>query len=140
MSDREMFGVNFEMVLKDKHTSALTKLTVMKLKQQQYLTLAEFIQGLSDSDLAGLVSSFDRLAYDDHVVSDTILLAEIVASGEGDSVFNIDDVDERMGNLGYFVNVVTCESLKRKGLITIDYKNVTFDPAYKDAIFAKVRE
>jgi hypothetical protein len=138
MSDKEMFGVNFETVLSSKHVSALTKMTVLKLKTNQYMTFAEFLQGLSDSDLEGLVRSFDKLSTDDHVVGDVILLAEIVASGEGDSVFDIDDVDQRMGNLGYFVNVVTCESLKRKGLITLDYSKITFDPAFKDEIFARV--
>jgi hypothetical protein len=133
---KELFTVNYDKVLSDPSISALTKLTAMELKTQQYLTLAEFIQGLSESDLEGLVQSFDKLS-DDRVINDVIILAEIVASGEGDSIFNNDE-NERMSNLCYFVNVVTCESLKRKGLITIDYKNVTFDPAYKDKIFAKV--
>ena len=138
MSDKEMFGVNFEQVLTSKNVSALTKMTVLKLKTNQYMTFAEFLQGLSDPDLEALVRSFDKLSTDDHVVGDVILLAEIVASGEGDSIFNIDDIDQRMSNLGYFVNAVTCESLKRKGLVTLDYTKITFDPAYKDEIFAKV--
>jgi hypothetical protein len=136
----ELYGVNFARVLTDKNVSALTKLTVMKLKEQQYLTLAEFIQGLSQADLEGLSLQFDKMTSSELVIQEVILLCEIVASGEGDSSFSIDNAEERLGNLNYFVTVVTCESLKRKGVVVLDYSKITFDPAYRNEIFARIIE
>ena len=140
MSDTENMSVNFDKVLSSPTIPALTKMTVMKLKENQYMTLADFIKGLSSTDLQGLGDQFERMRDNDLILQDVILLAEIVASGEGDSVFNADDLDARMDNLNYFITVVTCESLKRKGLVTIDYSNVTFDPAYREKEFVRAIE
>lgn len=136
----DLITVNYARVLSDPNISALTKMTVMTIQKQQYMTLVEFIRGLSDADLDGLCNQFDRMKGNPMIIQEVILLAEIVASGEGDSALNIDDDKTRYENLDYFIVVVTCESLKRKGLVTMDYTHVTFDPVHRDKAFAKVVE
>lgn len=137
--ESDLTRVNYERVLSSPQTSALAKLTVMKLQKQQYLTLAEFMKGLSDTDLQALVQQFDKLD-NVYILQDIVLLAEIVAGGEGDSTFDVDDIELRTDNLRYFISMVTCESLQRKGFVDIDYTKVTFDPAYRNKEVVKARK
>ena len=57
----EMMSVNYEKVLKSPEFSSVTKMAIMKLQKQQYVTFAEFVQGLSDVDLDQLTMMFDMM-------------------------------------------------------------------------------
>ena len=60
-----------------------------------------------------------------------MLLAEMLATGEGLEHGNLDIMYERINQ---FLVFITCESLFRKGLVKIHHKNMSFGEDMADAI------
>lgn len=130
-----VMSINFDKVLEEPDFSALTKATIRKLKKQQYFSIAEFVQWISTPDLEDLVLRFERMMDDEDVMQDILILSECLAAGEG---FSITDGDDAHKNLNYFMTVVTCESLKRRGLVEMFYNKISLDNLMSEEMFVKL--
>lgn len=129
-------SINFDKVLDAPDFSALTKAAIRKLKKQQYFSIAEFVQWIATPDLEDLVWRFERMIDDEDVLQDILILSECLASGEG---FSITDSDEAHKNLNYFMTVVTCESLKRRGLVEMFYNKISLDNMMGEEMFVRLK-
>lgn len=137
MDNLELRTVNMDKVLNDPRFSSLTKSVVHKIRKLTYFTLVEFLKEISDIDLQSMIENIDRMNSSTNIAEDLIILNELLCIAEG---ILVESDSESYENLYYFINVIHCESLKRKGFVDIDYTKISFDPSFKDEIFAKLRE
>lgn len=128
--------VDFNKVLADPEFSSLTKMTIQKLKKQQYFSIAEFVQWVSTPDLEDLVWRFDRMMDDEAVMRDILILSEALAAGEGADTTGPDSCHS---NLNYFMTVSTCESLKRKGLVEMFYNKISLENIHREDLFVRIK-
>lgn len=125
--------INYDMVVKSKRCLAITRLTALSLIDCPYMTLGEFFKGISDSDLQNLQDVVEDATNEEENprVEDLILLTEMLTAAEGVERNNIEDLHSR---LNFFSMCVTITSLERKGLVKVNYHNMSFGSDMGDKI------
>lgn len=121
--DKNLYSIDFLKVLEDDRFSALTKATVRTLMRHPYMQLGDFFKNLSSNDVAVLSIMVELSKTDDDILSDLLILTEVLSRAEGADPVCAQDTYE---NLNYFCTLITCESLCRKGLVDIKYENMSF--------------
>lgn len=128
MNDEEFnedgtFSVCLDNIIAGKEVLAITKFVAMEAKHEGYITVGRFLQQLSDHDLQELMgiaeSAKDEL---NDQVGDLLLIAEILAKGEGLEPGTLEDVTKRMNVL---IILLTIESLHRKGMVRAFHDNMS---------------
>lgn len=135
MENIQVRSVNFEKVLTDPQFSALTKSVIRKIQKETYFNFSSFLQTIGDTDLDNVCYSFDRMGKNVAVLEDVIVLSEVLTIAEG---CGSQDNETAATNFNYMIVALTAESLKRKGLVDIDYSKVSFDNSAKNINYAKL--
>lgn len=130
------WGVNYREVMNDKKRMSVTRLLAAALVSEPYLTVKDFLIGLSDTDLETLMEIYDdgvfkEEAEEDPRAADAILIAEMLAQAEGLSHGDIEETVRRVSALSMFLVV---ESLARKGLVKIHRNNMSFGEDMGDKV------
>lgn len=111
-------------ILEAKDLCAITKQTAAKIMKNPYYLPAEFFQELTTSDLCALSLMVELAATNNDILRDLIVITEMLTQAEG---LISTTKDESTQNLNYFATLISLESLKRKGLVDIDYKAMSFE-------------
>lgn len=119
---KRKFILNLKQLTMDESFSPITRLLAFKLIEDNYLVVGEYIQSLSDDSLENLLEEQNRT--DEHSYDNLMLMAEMLAIGEGCDVSST--VDEFKDRLEQFIVYLNMESLARKGLVRIYYENMSF--------------
>lgn len=135
---------NYDKISKNSKYLSLTRLLALRLKAQSYLTLSQFFESLSNSDvdeLSTLVEKFETyrtnfasgnrefLSEATPVFTEVYLLVEMLCRAEGLVPSSLEDVEMFASR---FVTIVVMASLERKGLIRVTWKNASMDDTYDD--------
>lgn len=128
------YTVNYDILLKSKDVSSVTKLLATKLKENPYTTVGDYLQSLSDSDVETLLTNIDGDETEKNY-SDVILISEMLATAEG--LDSSKDFDGMVKRTHYLVGFLTIESLRRKGLVKIHYENMSFGDELGDKIIVE---
>lgn len=126
------YSVVLDKVVNAKEMLAVTRLLASRLQNNPYITVGDFMLSVSDDDLYTL-NSVAESEENDHF-SELILIAEMLAVGEGVYVRDINAVTER---INYFRMLLVVESLHRKGMIEAVHRNMSFGDDSKHKIIAK---
>lgn len=117
------FSVDLENIISSKDMLAVTKLVAMEAKNEGYVTVGRFLQQLSDFDLHELMSVAESAKDEENDrVGELIIIAEILAAGEGLDPGEISDITKRMNA---FIVLLTIESLHRKGMVRAFHDNMS---------------
>lgn len=118
--DDGTFSVNIHRVAQDKEVLTLVRLLASQLIITPYLRVGDFFKNLSNDDLEIL----EEISDENHEHFDNLLLvAEMLATGEGLDHGTIDIIHDRMNQLLIFIAM---EGLYRKGLIKLYHDNMSF--------------
>ena len=114
------FSVNIHRVAQDKEVLTLVRLLAMQLIATPYLRVGDFFKNLSDDDLETL----NEISDENHSHFDNLLLiAEMLATGEGLDHGTMDIIHQRMNQLLMFIAM---EGLHRKQLVRVYHENMSF--------------
>jgi hypothetical protein len=121
-------GINYNMIAKGGRHLSTTKMLAMRLQQNPYYTVGDFLKSLSQSDLEILQEVAEiattRGGEEDDRVGDLILISQMLAEAEGTAFgMDLDNVISRANSLSTFIAL---ESLYRKGLIKLHHENISF--------------
>lgn len=126
------YTVNLDKVVDGKDMLAVTRLLAAQLQSNPYTTVGDFLKGLSDNDLYAL-NEVAESEEEEHF-AEIILIAEMLAVGEGVYERSLEAVTER---LNYMRMLLTIESLHRKKMIVAVHENMSFGEDAKHKIVAK---
>lgn len=126
------YNVNLDKVIEATDMLAVTRLLATQLQNNPYTTVGDFLKGISNEDLESLNDTAES-EESDHF-AELILIAEMLAVGEGVYVRDINAVTER---LNYFRMLLAIESLHRKKMIRAVHANMSFGEDAKDKIVAE---
>lgn len=114
------FSVNIHRCAVDKTLLTLTRLLASSLIHTPYIRVGDFFQNLSDHDMETL----NEISDENHPHFDNLLLiAEMLATGEGLDHGDIDTIQQRMNHLLMFIAM---EGLHRKGMVKLHHENMSF--------------
>lgn len=132
MNDNTQLQLQLSNISEHKEFLSITRMLAHDLMKNPYLIVGDFIQSISNEELDILVQICDD---EQHPRLDEIMvIAEMLATGEGLEQANIDIITERVNQLNMFLIL---ESLKRKELIRLNYQNMSFGEDCKDKIIAE---
>lgn len=131
-NEETLFNVVIPKVLSDNTKLTVTRLLAASLTAEPYMTVRDFLIGISDKDLETLID----VAEDEESKNfgDLILIGEMLAQAEGLDAGNLEVCQKRLSQLVSFLAV---ESLFRKGLIKIHRQNMSFGEDYGNKIIAE---
>lgn len=103
-----------------------------------YMKPGDWIRKLHQVDLDHLLQLCDTAkdTDDDSATMTLVALTMVLVQGEGLDVADGKELTDQMNQLVMFL---TLESLGRKGLVDVEYNNISFDPASGDAAIGKAR-
>ena len=121
--------------------AAITRLTALQLMAQPYLSVGSFFKSLSNNDLTLLLAMVDDVQYNlsvnEYSFPNLLALTEMLTRGEGTEKYEIEGIKNNVNILCLMINLV---SLERKGLIDLEYDNLSFGDDMNTATLAKIRE
>ena len=127
------YQLNWEGIANEKNNLVVTRLLAKQLMENPYIVVGTFIKEMSDSDLYALNAKLDTDNEDKY--NDLLLMSEMLATGEGcDSSKSVEGFAERMRQL---MSLLLCESLSRKGLVKVNYDNMSFHDDMLDKIIVE---
>lgn len=122
MNDND-FVLDLNQILKSKNLMAVVRNLANEMKERPYITMAEFLETMSDSDLQHLMNTIDiNMAHmEEHGdesyakgFEDIMLLSLLMTSAEGLQIGESEQIHDRLNR---FLLCLTCESLYRKGMV-----------------------
>lgn len=114
------FSVNIHRVAQDKEVLTLVRLLATQLIATPYLRVGDFFKNLSDDDLETL----NEVSDENHEQFDNLLLiAEMLATGEGLEHGTMDIIHQRINQLLMFIAM---EGLHRKQMVRVHHENMSF--------------
>jgi hypothetical protein len=129
-NEENVFYVNHDRVMKTKEYVAATRLLAMHFKENQYLSVEDFLLDLSNNDLKILMEKVDK-----NDLEEIILLAEMLATGEGlENSGNEEQITARTNTFSGFLIV---ESLARKGMVKVYRENMSFGEDFAKKIIVE---
>jgi hypothetical protein len=130
--------VNYQSVLKQNDFMAVTRLLAANLISEPYMTMKDFLIGLSDRDLKELLeildSSMGREEDTDPRMEEAVLIVVMLSQAEGLSAGDSQTVTSR---LNAFAMILAIESLFRKKLVKIFRENMTLGEDYDSKIICE---
>lgn len=132
MDENKPYYVNFKRVAEQSDFLAITKFLAMRLMDNPYIKVSDFLQQLSNEDLQTLLEISDD--EENERLEEVILISEMLAVGEGLDSANAEVSMERTNQFAVFL---VLESLKRKGLVKLHYENMSFGEDFKDKVIAE---
>lgn len=127
MMDAKMgFVVNYKLALESPEFSSLTKSTIKRVMESTYLPLATWIKTISSPDLDYIIGILEKMHKSEDTIeamTDVILLNEVLCAGDG---FVSDGMETSINSFNYLAFVCSCEYLKRKGHVSVDYSKISY--------------
>jgi len=134
----EEVTVNYQNVLKQNDYMAVTRLLAANLISEPYMTMRDFLIGLSDRDLKELLeildSSMGREEDTDPRMEEAVLIVVMLSQAEGLSAGDSKTVTSR---LNAFAMILAIESLFRKKLVKIFRENMTLGEDYDSKVICE---
>jgi hypothetical protein len=121
------YSLNFDEIVGHKELMAVTRMLAKQMTENPYVVVGEYIKELSDSDLKALLTAEDNQEYED-----LILMAEMLATGEGCEQAPTDEVFKERTN--HLITLLVIESLARKGLVRLYHENMSFNEDMGDKV------
>lgn len=126
------YSVNLDKVAGATDMLAVTRLLAAQLQANPYTTVGDFLKGISNEDLETLIDASED--EEGEHFPELIIIAEMLAVGEGVYVRNLEAVTER---LNYMRTLLIIESLHRKKMIRAVHANMSFGEDAKHKIVAE---
>jgi len=131
--------VNYQKVLKQNDYMAVTRLLAANLISEPYMTMRDFLIGLSDRDLKELLEILDttgmgREEDTDPRLEEVVLIVVMLSQAEGLSAGDSQTVSSR---LNAFALILAIESLFRKKLVKIFRENMTLGEDYGSKVICE---
>lgn len=126
----EEYSINLKKITEQHDFLAVTKLLAQSLMIEPYLTPGKWFKQLSDHDLNMLSGVIDEGDEGPHF-QELLLIAEMLAQAEGVDERNLTAATERVNMLTI---LLTCVSLARKGMVKVNYQNMSFGADMKDKV------
>lgn len=126
----EGYSLNLKKIAEQSDFLAVTRLLASSLTIEPYMTPGKWFKQLSDHDLA-LLSDVIEAGQDGDHFEELLLIAEMLAGAEGIDERNLTAATERVNMLTI---LLTCVSLARKGLVKVNYENMSFGEDMKDRV------
>lgn len=137
--------INYQNVVACKEYSSVTRLLASDLMSNPYLTIGDFLQGLTDGDLK-VLSDLCDITFDymkegkpygddtggDKAFAECIMLTMLLSGAEGLDL--IPDENVLTQRVGMFSMFVAMESLYRKGMVKLHHKNMSLGEDASDKI------
>ena len=127
------FHLDYQNILKNKETLAVTKLLATELMTNGYIVVGEFIKNLTDADLQALTDNMEDDAQNQY--QDLILVSEMLATGEGCGPSGNDTEFESRAH--QLITLLILESLHRKGLVKLYHENISFHEDMGDKLLVE---
>lgn len=115
-------SIDYGRVIDSTKFLAVTRMLAITLREQQYMTVGEFLKDISDGDLITLLNITDNI--EDPRYEEILLISQMLAEGEGISDMTISGFTVRTNMLSTYLVI---ESLARKGMVKFYRENVSFD-------------
>lgn len=115
-------SIDYKRVIDSTKFLAVTRMLAVTLREQQYITVGEFLKDISDGDLVTLLEITDNI--EDSRYEEILLISQMLAEGEGISDMTISGFTIRTNMLATYLVI---ESLARKGMVKFYRENVSFD-------------
>lgn len=140
------FGLDLNRIQNSTNVMAVARQLASQIKSKSYITMKEFLESLSDSDLKYMIDKIEenneymKEVEDDGAFcqgfEDVLLMSMMMTSAEG---LNIGDVEEIRDRLNRFVLILVCESLSRKGFVKFYRENATLGDEFDDKILVEAK-
>ena len=127
------FHLDYQNILKNKETLAVTKLLATELMTNGYIVVGDFIKNLTDADLQALTDNMEDDAPNQY--QDLILVSEMLATGEGCGPSGNDSEFESRAH--QFITLLILESLHRKGMVKLYHENISFHEDMGDKLLVE---
>ena len=127
------FHLDYQNILKNKETLAVTKLLATELMTNGYIVVGDFIKNLTDADLQALTDNMEDDAKNQY--QDLILVSEMLATGEGCGPSGNDTEFESRAH--HFITLLILESLHRKGMVKLYHENISFHEDMGDKLLVE---
>jgi len=130
--DFNTYFINLEKIQEYPNILAVTKLLALKIQNNPYMRVGNFLKNLSDADLKTLMSIDEN---DPHM-EDILMMSFLLARAEG-----VDNCTVGLITLhtSMLQNFITAESLYRKGLIEFYHDKWSFGEEADDKVIARSR-
>lgn len=132
-NNEDSFVVNYTKVATEKGLLSVTRLLAADLSKNPYITIGDFLKNLNDSEVQMFIDIIEE-GPDHSNFEDMMLIAGMLAAGEGTPCSNIDDYTKCTNMLNTFM---VCESLYRKGFIDLQRENMSFGDDMADKNIAR---
>ena len=119
--------VNYSHVLDAQDLSDLLKSAATRLMSNPYCTLPRFLQSFRDHELQEFVEKIGDP--DAPNLKEPVLLTIMLTQAEG---LDVDNETDYAIYVDYTIFIMVTESLRRKGLVKIDYSKISFDNAFNE--------
>lgn len=118
------YEVNLQKVAEDKKSSGVLRLLAIDLQTNPYLSIGDWLQSLTDTELESLMNDLvDPGVEDENAVSGLILLSLMLSRAEQVFLDTDEDLTRAVGLMSMFIVMA---SVGRKGLAKIHYQNMSF--------------
>ncbi len=124
----ETMCVDLQAVIDMPNTFPLAKKLAKKLQENMYLSLADYLIGLTVDEISSLSLMVELSNTNTDVLQELLLIAAMLSHAEG--CYELDDIT-LTNNIQFFCLLITCESLSRKGIAELIYKNISFDKEFR---------
>jgi hypothetical protein len=128
--DYNTYFINLEKIQEYPNILAVTKLLAIRLQNNPYMKIGNFLKNLSDADLKTLLD----IEENDSQMEDILMMSFLLARAEGveNGTVGLITLHTNM-----FQNFITAESLYRKGLIELYHDNLSFGEEAGDKVIAR---
>lgn len=126
------YTINLEKIAYEKDMSPVTRTLALDLMKNPYLSPGDYFQSLTDAELSILLEMVE--SKDDGTLeneAEVLLLSQMLARAEG---VVTDSIDEIVNHMSYLAMLVASVSLARKGLVKVNYENLSFGSDMMDKI------
>lgn len=126
------YTINLEKIAYEKDLSPVTRTLALDLMKNPYLSPGDFFQNLTDAEVSILLEMVE--SKDDGTLeneAEVLLLSQMLARAEG---VVTDSIDEIVNHMSYLAMLVASVSLARKGLVKVNYENLSFGSDMMDKI------
>ena len=131
--DKSTFVINYQIIIAEKTFMSLTRFLASEMTKNPFLSVGYFLSNISDADLSTL-SSIVEAGEDHPALSELMLIAEMLASGEGLDRGSLDTIHQRVN---MFMMFITFESLYRKKLVKLYHENMSFGDDMQNAVIVE---
>lgn len=128
----EQFSICYDNIIKSNWLTDATRKLAFERTLNPYMSVGDYLKNLDGSSLDQFIELANR--EDDDAFSELMLVSEILSRSEGVFTENMDILAE---NIGYLKMLIASVSLARKGIVKVNYENISFARDMMDKIIVE---